>query len=41
MNIGNYNGHNSSFDTTKIIFFTLFRFLTQLRTFNHLNRIRT
>ena len=32
MNIGNSNSHNWSFDPTKMMFFTLFRFLTRLLT---------
>ena len=39
MNIRISNWHNSSFDFTKINFFTLFQFLTRLLTSNHFNLI--
>ena len=35
------NWHNSSFDSTKMKFFTLFQFLTRLLTSNHFNRMST
>ena len=41
MNIGISNWHNSSFDYTKMTFFTLFQFLTWLLTSNHLSLIST
>ena len=37
MNISISNWHNSSFDSTKMNFFTLFQFLTRLLTSNHFN----
>ena len=41
MNISISNWHNSSFDSTKMKFFTLFQFLTRLLISNHFNLIRT
>ena len=41
MNISSSNRHNSSFDSTKIKFFTLFQFLTRLLTSNHFILIST
>jgi len=39
MNIGSSNWNNSSFDPTKMKFFTLYQFLTRLLSSNHLNII--
>ena len=41
MNISISNWHNSSFDYTKMKFFTLFQFLSRLLTSNHFNLIST
>ena len=41
MNISISNWHNSSFDSTKMNFFTLFQFFTRLLIYNHFNLIRT
>ena len=41
MNISISNCHNSSFDSTKMKFFTLFPILTRLLTSNHYNLIST
>ena len=41
MNISISNWHNSSFDSTKMKFFTLFQFHTRLLTSNHFNLIST
>ena len=41
MNISNSNWHNSSFDSTKMKFFTSFQFLTPLLSSNHFNLIST
>jgi len=40
-NISISNWHNSSFDSTKMKFFTLFQFLTRLLTSNHFSLIST
>ena len=41
MNITISYWHNSSFDSTKMKFFTLFQFLSRLLTSNHINFIST
>ena len=41
MNISICNWHNSSFDSTKMNFFTLFQFLTRVLTSNHFSLIST
>ena len=41
MNISISNWHNSSFDSTKMKFFTSFQFFTRLLTSNHFNLIST
>ena len=41
MNISISNWHNSSFDSTKMKFFTLIQFLSRLLTSNHFNLIST
>ena len=41
MNISISNWHNSSFDSTKMKFFTLFHFHSRLLTSNHFNLIST